>query len=63
MGDFIFVGLNKNGIKSADYVYKSQKMWYNNSAKQTKYTVYGCIFFLKDTYALFRLYSLSLWIW
>ena len=29
MGDFIFVGLNKNSAKSFFYVYKTQKLWYN----------------------------------
>jgi hypothetical protein len=31
--------------KTKKAVYKVQKLWYNKSAKQTEYTVYGCIFF------------------
>ena len=43
-----------------EYIYKSPKKWYNNCAKQTKYTVFGCILFFRDTYTLFWLYSFVL---
>ena len=44
-------------INFTEYIYKPQKMWYNSRAKQTKYTVFGCILLFRDTYTLFWLYS------
>ena len=46
-----------NWIKFHKYIYKPRKLWYNGYAKQTKYTVIGCILLFRDIYTLFWLYS------